>query len=173
MDEEEVTMDEEVDEEETLVELFRANDRSATIAREEDSKVTRIDGTFDLKRIADEFSTVVLRPLTLTAYGLECMQERIRAARAAGQAVDEARRPTMDDGELLAEAFRANDCFATITRQEGAEVTRMDGAFDLKRISRVFSSVLTERRRHEIFALAPRDPEQVLEDLRNWLAPYL
>lgn len=164
------------EEEELLAELFRANDRLATIIRSESTE-TRIDGTFDLRKIADGFSAAVLRSRLVTADGRARLQARIRAARAAGRAVDEPsstaagmrRQPTMDDGELLAEALRANGQLATITRAEGSEVTRVDGTFILGQIASVFEAVIKDRDLREIFLEAPRDPEEVLEELRNYV----
>lgn len=78
----------------------------------------------------------------------------------------------MDDGEFLAEALRANGRLATITRAEGSEATRVDGTFVLGQIASVFAALVKDRNLREIFLRAPRDPKEVIEELRCYSEPY-
>lgn len=175
-----------------LAEAFRANDKSASIGRAEGSPVTRIEGTFDLRRVADALLDAARETNRQKAEewralppgeGIARLRRLIGPPRQIHpsflRAVEQRPTPTRQPSEvrldmegLLIEALRANDRFAQITREPGSSMARIEGTFVLRRIADVFWSAVRDLGWGDLKQIAPKNPDEITERVRIYLAPH-
>lgn len=182
-----------MDTNEMLAEILRANDRSVTITREEGSSVARIAGTFELRRLADALMPAAREVRRQDQQELDALpigerlaslrrwiEPRKQEAPSTGRLTVKlypgpkkpARSVAVDVEDLMVGVFRGIDRRATIIREVGSPVARVEGIFDLRMIASWLMCAFEENERLKNREGAAAPLEKVAAPIRRHLAPY-